>query len=590
MIELLSTDEMGRADKAAVARGVASLTLMENAGRAVADVAAGMIGNGGGILVVCGPGNNGGDGFVAARLLKADGHDVRVALLGDRAALKGDAAEMARRWDGPVEKASADSVAGTALIVDAVFGAGLTRPLDGEAAKAVAAMNASGVTILAVDVPSGLNGTTGEARGPAVHATQTVTFFRKKPGHLLLPGRALCGEVRVADIGIPDEVLEPSSSPSSPLCATAGSRDARVTVLTFENAPKLWRHAYPWPKLDGHKYARGHAVVVSGPAFQSGAARLAARGALRIGAGLVTVASPPSALPENAAHLTAIMLKPCGSARALTEILSDPRKNVLLIGPGAGVGDDTCEWVEAALASPAAVVLDADALTSFAGARSASDRTSIHFGFTGAAVTHEATPEVLFAAIKARLALLQAGGRTPERGDERAVRSEVGNSPLTHHGPLSPRGEGAGAVVLTPHQGEFKRLFPDLVRLPSKLERAREAAQVSGAVVILKGPDTVIAAPDGRAAINSNAPPWLATAGSGDVLAGLVTGLMAQGMPAFEAACAAAYLHGACGEEFGLGLIAEDIPEILPEILQNLHNAAGGPEWNYAQPSDGDAA
>lgn len=584
MIELLSTDEMGRADKAAVARGVASLTLMENAGRAVADVAAGMVDKGGAIVVLCGPGNNGGDGFVAARLLKAGGHDVRVALLGDRTALKGDAAEMARRWDGPVEKASADAVAGTALIVDAVFGAGLTRPLDGEAAKVVAAMNASGVPVLAVDVPSGLNGTTGEAQGPAVHATQTVTFFRKKPGHLLLPGRALCGEVTVADIGIPDEVLEPSSSPSFPLSATAGSGDARVTVVTFENAPKLWRHAYPWPKRDGHKYARGHAVVVSGPAFQSGAARLAARGALRIGAGLVTVASPPSALPENAAHLTAIMLKPCGSARALTEILSDPRKNVLLIGPGAGVGDDTCEWVEAALASPAAVVLDADALTSFAGERSATDRTSIHFGFTGAAVTHVATPQTLFAAIKAR-SPSPLGESAGVRGLTSGVNTTTPSSPPS--GDLLPKvRRPQRSVVMTPHDGEFNRLFGAIAG--SKLERAREAARVSAAVVILKGPDTVIAAPDGRAAINSNAPPWLATAGSGDVLAGFVTGLVAQGMPSFEAACAAAYLHGACGEEFGLGLIAEDIPEILPEILQNLHNAAGGPEWNYAQPSDGD--
>jgi NAD(P)H-hydrate epimerase len=465
-------------------------------------------------------------------------------LLGDRAALTGDAAQMARRWDGPVEKASADAVAGAGLIIDALFGAGLSRPLDGDAAEIVKAINASGAPVLAVDVPSGLNGTSGAADGAVVHASQTITFFRKKPGHVLLPGRALCGEVRVADIGIPDEVLMTSPPPTPGPSPQAGGE---MRVSTFENVPKLWRHAYPWPKRDGHKYARGHALVVSGPVFQSGAARLAARGALRIGAGLVTVASPPSALPENAAHLTAIMLKPCVDARALTDLLSDARKNVLLIGPGAGVGEDTCEWVEAALASPAAVVLDADALTSYSDDGAVSDRTSVHFGFTGAAVTRTSEPQSLFAAITAR------AGRP---------------------------------VVMTPHEGEFKRLFGAVAG--SKLDRAREAARVSGAVVILKGPDTVIAAPDGRAAINTNAPPWLATAGSGDVLAGFVTGLLAQGMPAFEAASAAVYLHGACGEEFGLGLIAEDLPELLPEILQNLHNAAGGPEWNYAQPSDGD--
>ncbi len=550
MSELLTTEEMGRADKAAVARGVASLTLMETAGAAVAGAARDLAGEAGPIVVVCGPGNNGGDGFVAARLLKAGGYEVRVALLGDRAALKGDAADMARRWDGPVDKASADAVAGAILIIDALFGAGLSRPLDGEAAALVAAINASGVPVLAVDVPSGLNGTTGEALGPVVHATQTITFFRKKPGHLLMPGRMLCGEVSVADIGIPGEVLVSDLSPHpqpKPLSSRAGGGEAEVIVSTFENQPRLWRHVYRWPKLDGHKYARGHAVVVSGPAFQSGAARLAARGALRAGAGLVTVASPPSALPENAAHLTAVMLKPCGSARALTDLLSDERKNVVLIGPGAGVGEDTCEWVEAALASPAAVVLDADALTSFAPERSLNDRTSVPFGFTGAAVKHTRTPQALFAAIKA---------------------------------------EGERPVVMTPHEGEFKRLFGEIEG--SKLDRAREAARLSGAVVVLKGPDTVIAAPDGRAAINSNAPPWLATAGSGDVLAGFVTGLLAQGIAGFEAAAAAVYLHGACAEEFGLGLIAEDLPEVLPEILQNLHNAAGGPEWNYAQPSGGE--
>lgn len=190
--------------------------------------------------------------------------------------------------------------------------------------------------------------------------------------------------------------------------------------------------------------------------------------------------------------------------------------------------------VETILASKAAVVLDADALTSFAPEGATPSRTSVQFGFTGAAVTRATEPQTLFAAIHAR----------------------------------SNR-----AVVLTPHEGEFKRLFPDLVDMPSKLDRARKAAERSGAVVVLKGPDTVIASPDGYAAINANAPPWLATAGSGDVLAGFITGLLAQGMPAFKAACAAVWLHGECANQFGIGLIAEDLPEVLPAVLRKLHQA-----------------
>jgi NAD(P)H-hydrate epimerase len=345
-----------------------------------------------------------------------------------------------------------------------------------------------------------------------VQATRTVTFFRKKPGHLLQPGRALCGDVILADIGIPEAVL---------------ARDLAVTA--FENAPGLWQQSFPRPRLDAHKYARGHALVISGPAFHSGAARLAARGALRAGAGLVTVASPPSALPENAAHLTAIMLTPCESPSALTRILEDARKNAVLIGPGAGVGSGTARMTEAALQSAAAIVLDADAMTSFAEDKH-NDDASIGFGFTAARLSDAPRPASLFDLIRDR------SGRP---------------------------------VVLTPHEGEFARLFPD--SSGSKLDRAQAAAAQSGAIVILKGADTVIAAPDGRAAINSNAPPWLATAGSGDVLAGIVTGLLAQGMPAFEAASAAVWMHGEAATHFGPGLIAEDLPEALPRVLAALY-------------------
>ena len=508
MLELLTTDEMGRADRLAIDAGIPGTVLMENAGRAVADEAARMMPPGKAIVVLCGPGNNGGDGFVAARLLQEQGYQVRVTLLGGREGPKGDAAVMAGRWSGPIEDIETGIGGGTDLVIDALFGAGLTRALAGAAARSVEQVNRLGAPILAVDVPSGLDGTTGEAAGPVIQATRTVTFFRRKPGHLLYPGRRLCGPVVLADIGIPDAVL--------------GGIDAK----THANAPALWRASFPSPGNEAHKYTRGHAVVLSGPADSTGAARLGARGALRMGSGLVTVVGTAAATAINATHLTAIMVKALGSDGALAEFLADVRRNAVLLGPGAGVGAATATGVMTALGSDAAVVLDADALTSFA-----LDEMPIQaagLGFVLRSAEPGPTAVRLFETIKARQA----------------------------------------PVVLTPHDGEFRRLFGALPG--SKLARTRSAAATSGAVVILKGPDTVIAAPDGRAAINENAPPWLATAGSGDVLAGFVTGLLAQRMPAFEAACAAVWLHGACAAAYGCGLIAEDLPEALPGVLQEL--------------------
>lgn len=485
MIELLTTREMAEADRRAITSGIPGRVLMENAGRAVA-AAALPLNRGGDVLILCGPGNNGGDGFVAARHLAAAGRRVRVALLGDRDRLEGDAAVMAGQWAGSVDPLAAAPVGDAAVIVDALFGAGLARPLEGRAAEVVAAVNRSAAAVVAVDVPSGLDGTSGVATGPAVEADRTVTFFRLKPGHLLLPGRRLCGEVRLADIGIPDAVL------------------AGIAPRAFANEPALWSSSYPRPAPDGHKYTRGHAIVASGGAWQTGAARLAAQAALRVGAGLVTVASPTQALAANAAHLTAVMLLPCDGAADLGAVLRDERRNAVLLGPGMGVGADSAAMVDVALGAGPAVVLDADAVTSFA-----------------------ERPDDLFAAIRA------ASGRP---------------------------------VVLTPHEGEFRRVFAGL-SAGSKLERARAAAGRSGAVVVLKGPDTVIAAPDGRAAINANAPAWLATAGAGDVLGGLVVGLLAQGMAAFEAAAAAVWLHGAAASAHGAGLTADDLDRALSDVL-----------------------
>ncbi len=284
---------------------------------------------------------------------------------------------------------------------------------------------------------------------------------------------------------------------------------SHIGPRTFANAPELWKASFPVPQVDAHKYARGHAVVVSGGLARTGAARLAARGALRAGAGLVTIASPREALAVNAAANLAVMVRAVDGAAELAAMLEDRRLNAVVLGPGGGVGAPMRELVASALAAERAVVLDADALTSFA-----------------------EDPAPLWAATA-----------------------------------------GHSATVMTPHQGEFGRIFqgePNVLRAASKLDAARAAAARSNTIVVLKGPDTVIAAPDGRAAINDNAPPWLATAGSGDVLSGMIAGLLAQGMPAFEAACAAVWLHGEAGNALGPGLISEDLSEALPRVFRTL--------------------
>ena len=347
MIELLTTAEMAEADRLAIAGGITGIELMENAGRAVADHAAMLPGKR--VVVVAGPGNNGGDGFVAARLLVERGYAVRVLLAGERARLKGDAAKAAERWSGPLEQAAPGALADCDTIIDALFGAGLDREVDGLPRAMIEAMNAAAAAVIAVDLPSGVNGSSGAIMGAAIKAAQTVTFFRRKTAHLLLPGRLHCGPIHIADIGIPASVLD------------------QIKPRTFANDPALWGRGFPALRADGHKYIRGHAVVVSGGLSTTGAARLAARAALRAGAGLVTIASPREALAVNAAANLAVMVRPVDGAAELTAFLSDKRRNAVLLGPGGGVGPPMREQVAAALAGTATVVLDADALTSFAG-------------------------------------------------------------------------------------------------------------------------------------------------------------------------------------------------------------------------------
>jgi hydroxyethylthiazole kinase-like uncharacterized protein yjeF len=496
-MEVLTTGEMERADRLAIAAGTPGFALMLSAGQAVAAAAMDMAEEGP-ILVIAGPGNNGGDGFVAAAELAARGREVSVILLCERDSLQGDAASAARGWKYPVLPFNPQAIGKPALIIDALFGAGLDRVVKGEPFDMIEAINANGAPVLAVDLPSGINGTTGAVMGTAVRATETVTFFRRKPAHLLLPGRPYCGQVRVTDIGIDAKVL------------------AEIEPKTFENIPSAWRRSYPIPVVEGHKFSRGHVVVVSGGLASTGAARLSARGALRAGAGLVTVASPQDALAVNAAALTAVMVRVVDTVVEFAEMVADKRFNACVIGPGAGIRARTGDFVLTALSAKRAAVLDADALTSFA-----------------------SSPERLFEAI---------------------------------------RNSDDPQVVLTPHEGEFPRLFSDISNkhpFRSKLERVRAAAERAGAVVLLKGADSVVAAPDGRATIAANAPPWLATAGAGDVLSGMIAGLLAQGVPAFEAASIGVWMHGEAAREAGPGLIAEDLPETLPAVTRHLYDEFG---------------
>jgi len=480
--KILTVAEIGAADRAAIAAGTPGTVLMERAGAAVCEAILERFTRRPAV-VLCGPGNNGGDGYVVARLLKAQGWPVEVRLVGLPATA--DARAAADLWDGPTSllaKGLDDLEEGT-LVIDAMFGAGLTRPLEGEAAAAAIRLAEEPGHVVAIDVPSGLPGDAPAPAGPTVRAGLTVTFQAKKLAHVLEPAREYCGEVVVADIGLGE---------------TPGS--------LFENTPELWLPRFPWPRSDSHKHARGRLIVVSGPAWNTGAARLSARAGLRLGAGLVTVLSPPDALPVNAAHLEAVMLRPFESDLELEAAAEDV--DAAVIGPAAGVNETTLLNVLALARTGAALVIDADAVTVF-----------------------RDDAEELFSVL--------------DRDD-----------------------------VLTPHPGEFERLFPGLLRsAPHRIAAGRQAAERAGAVVLLKGADTVIAAPDGRAAVNTNGSPWLATAGSGDVLAGFIGGLMAQGMDSFEAACAAAWIHAEAAELHGPGLIAEDLPGLAPMILRRLYAA-----------------
>lgn len=496
--ELLSPTEMAEADRLAIAAGpLDGYGLMQRAGEAVAAVVLARYPAAKKVHVLCGPGNNGGDGYVVARLLAEAGVDVALWISGEprRGSDAALAAGDCRAKRGPL---SAFQPEPGSLVVDALYGAGLSKPLAGDAAKAVQAVTELNLTVVAVDLPSGISGESGDILGTAFRAAVTVTFARKKPGHLLLPGRERCGDIVLAEIGIRDEIID------------------EVAPRTFENRPGLWIASFPVPAINAHKYKRGHASVFSGGPSATGAARLSALAAARSGAGAVTVLSPANAMQVNAAHLTSIMLRKVDAIEDMHDLIGDRRPSAFVLGPGFGIGDKARDFTLAVLSRKRqdggveGLVLDADGITSFRNAAST---------------------------------LFEAAGK-----------------------PDAP------ALIMTPHEGEFGRLFADIAadKALSKLAKARAAAQRSNAVIVYKGADSVIASPDGRAAINSNGAPWLATAGSGDVLAGVIVGLLAQGMPPFEAACSGVWIHAEAGSRFGPGLIAEDLPLAMLPVLREL--------------------
>ena len=481
---LLTPPEMADADRAAAHSGIDSYRLMEAAGQAVAASALKHYPQAQRFVVLCGPGNNGGDGYVAARALSQSGAATEVFALGDPLRLKGDAASARDRWHLPIDSLAVWSPRAGDVVIDALFGAGLARAVPAEVIAAIAQTAAMGLPVIAVDLPSGLDGRTGQVLGAAFEARHTVTFMARKPGHLLLPGRTLCGSVEVFDIGIPWRIVK----------ACAGT--------VAENAPVFWRTQLRQSDAGQHKFSRGHLGVFSGGPSATGAARMSAMAGLKAGAGLVTIAAPRDAMDANAAHLTAVMLQEVTDLPALEDWISDKRLSAFVLGPGFGIGDRARDFALALKAR--SLVLDADGISSFRDA-----------------------PEALFDAFS--------------------------------HG--EPR------LVLTPHEGEFGRLFPDLAGDDTlgKVDKAIMAARRANAAVVYKGGDSVIASPDGRALINTNAPPWLATAGSGDVLSGIIGAFLAQGMPAFEAAAAGVWLHGEAAKRAGEGMTAEDlVSAVLP--------------------------
>ena len=472
---LILPDAVAKIDAACIRSGISGYGLMTAAGLAVSASALKRYPGARRFVVLAGPGNNGGDAYVAARALRSAGAEVALYQLKPGAPSTADAArafaECGLRAE-PMETYEPD--AGD-VVIDGVFGAGLGRDVPPALARLIRKVTQARIPVIAIDLPSGIDGRSGKLRGAAFRAEVTITFMALKPGMLLLPGREHCGEVEVADIGVPQRFIHAHRS--------------GIAI----NSPEIWNTFASGHGASVHKYSRGALAVLSGEASHTGAARLSAEAGLRAGAGLVTIGAPANAVTENAAHLTAVMLRKIDDVGDLNEWLADKRLGTFVLGPGFGIGRKARDFALAL--GDRKLVLDADGITSFA-----DDPKALFEGFAG-----------------------------------------------------EPR------LVLTPHEGEFTRLFPDIAEddALSKVDKAIAAARRANAAVIYKGSDTVIAGPDGRAAINTNAPPSLATAGSGDVLAGICGALLAQRYPVYEAACAAVWHHGEAASRAGAALTAE---------------------------------
>ena len=510
MIPVLDSRQMRAADAAAIRGGVPSTLLMENAAAALVDELAHAFPSRRRAAVVCGPGNNGGDGLAAARLLAGRGYTVAVFTLGNPASYRGDAAENAVRarrtgldlvaLSGPRSGRSlARGLEACDVVVDALFGTGLSRGLSGSAARVVAAVNAAGRPVVSADLPSGLPADSGRLIGPCIRADLTVAFAAAKPCHVLPPARERCGRIVMRDIGIPVEILSRQKTSLS----ISERRDIAALL--------------PARGQDSHKGDFGRLAVIAGSRGKTGAAALAARGALRAGAGLVTVFCPSSiesavvsALPETMTHglpdrggaLTA------DAAKELLSALAD--FDAAAVGPGLGALSDVAALLERLLRTRLPLVCDADALNAFAG--------------------------------------------NPARFRRRSA-----------------------SIVLTPHPGEAGRLLGLSSRQvqADRLGSATSLAKRSGAVVLLKGSGTLIATPRGRVTVNPTGTPLMSTAGAGDVLTGALGAFLAAGMSADSAAVSAAYLHGAAGESLtrklgDAGLLASELADAIPSARKKL--------------------
>lgn len=485
MYEVLTNSQMAEADKLTIEGGFDGYDLMCNAGESFVDtIVQSMVFDH--CFILCGPGNNGGDGFVIGKLLRDKGCMVTLASVIPVDQFNGDAAKAASEWgEDVVLFKDVTGIAEHALVIDAVFGTGFSRKLDDEVVRVFDLVREGGHAVVAVDIPSGIDGNSGQADPHTLEADMTITFFRKKLGHVLMPGMALCGDVNIRDIGIADEVIKETG------------------LSVHENEPQLWQTRIPFPALDQHKYHRGHAVVLGGENL-TGAARLSSEAAMRCGVGLCTVVTSVDAAPVYRAGAAHVMVESFDKRKEFADHIQDERRNSIIMGPGAGLEDkkELQEIILAALATKKAIVLDADALSCF-----------------------EGEADILCKALHEK-------------------------------------------AVLTPHEGEFYKLFGDLDG--DKVKRAREATQKTGAVILLKGPDTVIAAPDHVPVVNNHASPYLATGGSGDVLSGMIGGFLAQGVNPFDAACIASWMHGEASLQLGAGMVSSDLIEIIPNILSDF--------------------